>query len=269
MCDRDNADASRARHSQTPWVLKRCASCSLVYLENAPDYEALESDFAWERTFDAERAKRRRGRRLWYLASDALKQVKLILRGGDPRGKERRLMRRFVPQGRILDIGSGSGQTLRAVPADLTPYAIEISPVLAERSRAVCAPRGGSVVQNSALDGLGEFEADFFSGAIMRSFLEHEVHPRQLLEGLHRVMRPGGRVIIKVPNYDSLNRRIRGRQWCGFRYPDHVNYFTPSLLHRLVRDTGYRVARFGWRDHPPLSDNMWMIIEKPGPPGAG
>ena len=87
--------------------------------------------------------------------------------------------------------------------------------------------------------------------------------PLALLEACRAKLVPGGRVIIKVPNFACWNRRVRGRRWCGFRYPDHVNYFTPATLTRLVEAAGLCVRSPGWRDRLPTSDNMWFVIERP------
>ena len=80
------------------------------------------------------------------------------------------------------------------------------------------------------MEGLKSFAAGFFTAATLRSYLEHELHPRAVLTELHRTLAPGGVALVKVPNYASLNRRVTGRKWCGFRYPDHLNYFTPASL---------------------------------------
>jgi hypothetical protein len=96
----------------------------------------------------------------------------------------------------------------------------------------------------------------------MTSYLEHEPNPRAVLEAGARVMKPGARLIVKVPNYASWNRAVRGARWCGLRFPDHVNYFTPGLLVRLLRESGFGIVRFDWRDRLPTSDSMWLVGEK-------
>jgi SAM-dependent methyltransferase len=123
------------------------------------------------------------------------------------------------------------------------------------------APRGGRVVQADALSGMKQFEAGFFTGVLMNSYLEHEVNPRAALESARGLMRPNARLIVKVPNFGSFNRVVRGARWCGFRHPDHVNYFVPELLGRLLRDSGFRVLRAGVAEHLPTSDNMWALAE--------
>ena len=96
---------------------------------------------------------------------------------------------------------------------------------------------------------------------IMSSFLEHERRPLALLQQLHHILHAETEIIIKVPNLACWNRMLRGRKWCGFRYPDHVNYFTPHTLRRLAQEAGYRVVRQGILDRFPLSDNMYAILK--------
>jgi len=48
-----------------------------------------------------------------------------------------------------------------------------------------------------------------------------------------------------------------------YRLPDHVHYFTPATLTRLLRDTGMEVLRFNFFDHLPTSDNMWLMARRP------
>ena len=262
LCGRDNSEQSALRYSKNPWKLKKCTQCALVYLENTPGYDALKVECAWEKTYQEEKLRRRQGRALRYLVSDAGKKAKKWVRGGGQRAKEQRFIRRYIKQGRMLDVGCGTGKTLLDLPDTVVPYGIEISPVLANRSRQYCELRGGFVVNDNALNALESMESDFFDGIIMRAFLEHEIKPLQLLETVRRTLKPGGRVIIKVPNFACVNRLLTGRRWCGFRFPDHVNYFTPSSLRRLALQTGYRVLHFGIFNRFPLSDNMWMVTER-------
>ena len=84
-----------------------------------------------------------------------------------------------------------------------------------------------------------------------------------VLQKILRILRSGAHLIIKVPNYVCLNRVIMGKKWCGFRYPDHVNYWTPKTLIKIISDTGFQIVRFNIRDRFPTSDNMWLVARKP------
>ena len=97
----------------------------------------------------------------------------------------------------------------------------------------------------------------------MSSFLEHEVNPLPLLRRCRERLRPGGSIVVKVPNFASLNRKVRGAQWCGFRWPDHVNHFTPDTLRAMARQAGLEVKRMTFLDRHPFSDNMYAVLKKP------
>ncbi|MEX0937165.1 MAG: methyltransferase domain-containing protein [Pirellulales bacterium] len=130
------------------------------------------------------------------------------------------------------------------------------------------AAHGGGVIQADAISGLQTVAQTLGQGAatviVMHSYLEHEVAPLTVLQISKRLLTPSGSVIIKVPNLDCWNRHLRGREWPGFRFPDHVNYFTPATLSQLVEKSGLTIARFGWRDRSPTSDNMWLIARRSG-----
>jgi glyoxylate reductase len=59
---------------------------------------------------------------------------------------------------------------------------------------------------------------DSIDAVVMRSYLEHEPRAREVLAGVHAVLRTGGIAVVKVPNYASWNRRIMREGWCGFRF---------------------------------------------------
>ncbi len=106
------------------------------------------------------------------------------------------------------------------------------------------------------------FPKDYFESVLMHSFLEHEEKPGELLEGVYRILKPGGHAYVRVPNYGSVNRMVTGRKWCGFRYPDHVNYFTVGSLKKLAEATGYRFKLLN-KLNIAFDDNVKALLIKP------
>jgi SAM-dependent methyltransferase len=259
ICAADNSRRPAHHYSQPPWELKQCAQCGLVYLENPPAALQLETDFAWDKTWSEEHARRRRREPFLYYTGRALQSIPKKL---FQRDKLIASIRRFVVPGPILDVGCASGHTLLKLPDAYIPYGLDVTHEAAIAHQRF-STRGGQAIQGDAISVLRNFPENLFSGVLMSSYLEHETDPRSALELATRVLRPGGRLILKVPNYACWNRTVRGARWCGFRYPDHVNYFNPALLLRLVQSSGLRIARSSFLDHLPTSDNMWLIAEKP------
>lgn len=226
----------------------------MVFLPITLGYQPLVEEHAWETSFDEER-ERRRAR--WPALTWIDEKTRWRLRFG--RGFETRWIATTATPGPVIDIGCGSGGRILQLPKEFTPYGVEISRHLAAEGAASFADRGGELVQAAALEGLARFPDALFTAALLRSFLEHEIQPAEVLGELRRVMRPDGIAFVKVPNYGSLNRRIMGRRWCGFRLPDHVNYFTPGTIRRLATDAGFEVS-FSIGASVPVTDNMWAFL---------
>ncbi len=258
-CGADNAARAPGPYSKGDWRVKDCGGCGFVYLENAPVNEDLAVTHAWEKSAVAEGEARKRETPVLQAVS---KSTRFRLHWFK-RTRLADLARAYVPPGRVVDVGCGDGWQIASLPGDYVRCGIEISTDLAARARGMLEPRGGFVVAAPAVEGLKGLPAGGFTGVVMRSFLEHDSDPRDTLAGVARALAPGGAAIIKVPNYACLNRKVMGLRWCGFRWPDHVNYFTPRSLTRMVSDAGLRVASFGLLDRLPMSDNMWMVARKP------
>lgn len=259
-------------YAPSPWRLKQCKQTGIVFLANPPAYEELSQDFAYEVTFEKETQARKQAEPLRYAISTALKRFRgRILK----RNKSLTLVQRLIRDARgarinVLDVGCGWGSLLddlfRSLPAELrgksVPHGIEISQELSRISDGKLRKAGGRCVHASAMDGLEHFEDGYFDVIIMASFLEHDINPLAVLERSAKRLKPGGSILVKVPNYNCLNRYLRGARWCGFRWPDHVNYFTPETLKATAELAGLHVVRMSMLDRSPLSDNMYAILRR-------
>ena len=154
------------------------------------------------------------------------------------------------------------GAILKKLPKGVIPFGIEIESKTARLTNEFAIKKGGQVWHNDAVSGLNEIDNDFFDCIVMQSYLEHEINPKEVLSGAFHVLKRNGLVIIKVPNFSCWNRYLRKENWCGFRFPDHVNYFTPKTLKKMATDAGFIIHRFSLADRSPLSDNMWMLLTK-------
>lgn len=257
LCGADNAAVPPGPYSRDIWAIKRCAGCGFVYCDKAPDTRLLAAALAWERTSKQEDRRRAAARPLSYKAS-RLTRARLRLL---PRRKMHRMVEAHARPGRVIDLGCGDGGAMVPLAADFVPFGIEVSTEACAKADALFAPRGGGAVNAACLEGLTRFAEGHFAAATLRSYLEHELNPVPVLSALHRTLEPGAVALVKVPNYGSLNRRVMGARWPGFRSPDHLNYFTPATLRTMAERCGYRV-RFGPADRLPTSDNLYAVLVK-------
>ena len=257
LCGRDNSDAQPSRFSHAPWIIRDCVLCGFVYIDSAPRYEVQFETMAWERTTKVEEGRRAASRPISYRMSKRTRFRMHLL----PKRTMLAYIAARIDGGNVLDLGCGGGQAMEAFPPSLTPFGIEISTEAAAIADRAFGARGGSVINAPSIDGLRRFPEGFFAAASLRSYLEHEAQPLLVLESLWRVLVPGGFAVVKVPNYGSWNRRLMRRSWCGFRYPDHLNYFTPATLRMMAAKAGFDTG-FGLTGRLPTSDNMWAVLTK-------
>lgn len=259
--------------SRGHWKIVKCVETGFVFLENPPAYEQLETEYAWEVTSHAEKQRRRS-------QEPALARVSLMAAGLKMKLFPRRNrfftlaaeMIRSRPASSpltFLDIGCGGGDLLddmhgrfAEIGRTLIPKGIEVSRQLAGIADRRFQELGGNVVLANAVDGSAGFEPESIDVVIMSSFLEHECQPLVLLRKLHSVLSPEGAIVLKVPNFACINRLVRSTRWCGFRFPDHVNYFTPATLQRLAREAGFEITRQRLIDRLPFSDTMYAVLQK-------
>lgn len=259
-CGQDNTPCAPTEFGNNDWQIKDCSMCGFVYLETAAVYECLIEEFAWEKTSVSERLRKYSKEPVKQAVSKILKTFRRRWLKRDKLGD---LTHSYIQPGNILDVGCAAGGFLSNLNAIYVPHGIEISKVLAARANKEISSRGGYVIHDNALSGLSKFPSGYFTGILMSAFLEHEINPKALLAEAYRSLNEGGYCIIKVPNFASLNRIIRGKRWCGFRLPDHVNYFTPTNLSNMCQSVGFGIEKFSIVDHLPTSDNMWIVIQKP------
>jgi len=171
----------------------------------------------------------------------ALQPVRLLERAGLPSGA------------RVLDAGAGGGR-LVAELARRGHRAYGIEPSARSRERAVGT---GLDVRGETLD---EHEASGLDAVVMWHVLEHLDDPRGALERVRGWLRPGGLLLLGVPNPVSAQARIAGPGWLHFDAPRHRVHLTSGGLEAVVRAAGLEPAithHMVWEHNPA---GMWMAL---------
>lgn len=201
-----------------------CTRCGTVYrAHETPDL--LPRNF-YEKSYFHGR-KSGRDKRFNHRVRKATRQIKTMMR--------------LKPLHTFLDVGCSLGYVveagrqlgLQSAGCDISEYAVETC-----RARGLRAEVG-------TLEAL-PFSAGEFDGITIRHTLEHTPTPKQALAELFRISKPGGLMLVMVPDLAYWKGQYRRKTYRYFRPDDlgqqHYVYYTQSSLTRLLDSSGFRVV---------------------------
>ena len=142
------------------------------------------------------------------------------------------------PPATLLDVGAGRGRFVLA--AERVGYATQgIEPAGARVHEA--ASQGARVRQAGIED--ADVRRNSYDIATLWHVLEHVDDPARALGQVASWVRPGGTVVVAVPNLSSWQARIGGTRWFHLDVPRHRTHFTRTGLLSLVDAVGLVVVR--------------------------
>ena len=153
--------------------------------------------------------------------------------------------------GRILDVGCGRGVTLQSLAGDgFETHGFEVSDDAIEGLDNRIQTRVGASLSDV------RYSANFFDEVIVWHVLEHVPEPAATLREIHRILKPGGIVVVAVPNFSSLQARFFGPAWFHLDPPRHLFHFPLVGLKQMLESCGFdyrsehhfslRQNPFGW-----------------------
>lgn len=92
----------------------------------------------------------------------------------------------------------------------------------------------------------------------MWHYLEHDYAPEKHLKRLKSISKPQTKLVIEVPNFDSVSRRKFGKNWAGWHTPRHMSLFSPNNIELLLEKSGWKteqISTYGTMDPYVL---FWM-----------
>lgn len=140
-------------------------------------------------------------------------------------------------EGKILDIGCSIGLFMEvARKSGFQCVGLEPEP----KSREYALDRGLDVRPQLFKD--AGFPPASFDAVTMFGVLEHLSKPREMLADIRDVLKPGGVVMVVVPNVYSFANGTLHEQARTFTGRNHLSYFSRDTLSNLFERSGYEVA---------------------------
>ncbi|MFF7975077.1 methyltransferase domain-containing protein [Streptomyces sp. NPDC007905] len=166
-----------------------------------------------------------------------------------------------------LDVGTGHGHFCEAARTVLPGTAFD---GLDFTDGAELAAREGRVehAYRGAFPDLAPELAARYDVVSMFHYLEHSTDPDRELRAAHEVVRPGGHLLIEVPDPESRYARLLGRWWLPWLQPQHLHLIPVGNLRRRLTELGFTViAEQHAEPHDPvdLLAAVWLALDHTAP----
>ncbi len=135
---------------------------------------------------------------------------------------------------RILEIGCNEGHMLAFCKELGGQQLVGVEPSV----KKAFSPAPGIDILPGYFDG-STFPAEQFDLVFLIEVFEHIPNPMQFLRDVHRVLAPGGRLAMSMPNCETGLRYGN----IGMPIHEHLLYFTPNTLENTLRRADFEVER--------------------------
>ncbi|MBW6534278.1 MAG: class I SAM-dependent methyltransferase [Mariniphaga sp.] len=168
-------------------------------------------------------------------------------------GCKRRLVEKVTgaKTGHILDVGAGTGFFLN----EMKTHGWQGSGTEKSADARAFAQKEFGL----EMDGPGQlypFEKESFDAITLWHVLEHIHQLNENLEAFVRLLKPGGKLIIALPNHTSYDARHYKQYWAAWDVPRHLWHFAPKQVKLLAKRHGLRLTSL----HPMPFDSFYVSI---------
>jgi len=213
--------------SRETWNIVRCRQCGLIYVNPRVGVSSLREFYCFENPADQTLVQE------WFVDGADLQA---------PTWRRfLRIIHRYQPTGRLLDVGCGGGGFLvearnlgyQVTGQDISPYFLDY-----------CRSQHGLTVYGEELEALESMPGGFDCVTAF-DVIEHHPDPKQMLTEIRRLLRPGGLAVVSTHDIGNLFARLYGVNWRHIHPVGHITYFTQTTLAKMLSATGFQVIHRG------------------------
>lgn len=212
--------------SQKEFEVWHCDSCTLRFTQDVPEQEAIGAYYQSDNYISHSDTKKGLVNRLYHIVRDhTLKTKQKLVQ-----------QQTGLTKGKLLDIGCGTGaflNTMQKAGWQITG----LEPDATAREKAASLYN----IHPSAPEQLFSLPEGSFNAITMWHVLEHVHNLEGYLAKLQRLLAPGGKLIIAVPNYTSADAAYYGQHWAAYDVPRHLYHFSPASMKQLLGRFGLQL----------------------------
>jgi 2-polyprenyl-3-methyl-5-hydroxy-6-metoxy-1,4-benzoquinol methylase len=213
--------------SQNIFSIWHCNACTARFTQDVPGQDTIGAYYASENYISHSDTKKGIINSLYHLVR------KRTL------GAKRRLVinKTGIAKGAILDIGCGTGaflNTMQEAKWNITG----LEPDTIARTKAAELYN----IQPQEPGKLFDLTQASFNAITLWHVLEHVHELHAYIKQIEKLLAPGGKAFIAVPNYTSKDADIYKQYWAAYDVPRHLYHFSPQSMETLLAQHGLKLT---------------------------
>ncbi|RFS20605.1 class I SAM-dependent methyltransferase [Chitinophaga silvatica] len=153
--------------------------------------------------------------------------------------------------GSVLDIGSGTGAFLHYMKqAGWEVTGLEPDEIARKNAKEI------HQIDARPIEELYSLPPQQYDAITMWHVLEHVHDLHKYLDHLRTLLKPGGSLLIAVPNYTSVDASFYKEFWAAYDVPRHLYHFSPSSMEQLLSQHNLKLIK----KHPMVFDGFYVSL---------
>jgi 2-polyprenyl-3-methyl-5-hydroxy-6-metoxy-1,4-benzoquinol methylase len=155
------------------------------------------------------------------------------------------------PKVKILDIGCGFGQSLGYHQS----RGCEVFGVEADNNIQRVADKYDFNVK-VGLFNPDDYEENFFDYVTMNQVLEHTTNPIEIFQGVSKVLKKNGKLIVTMPNANGWGVKLFGKKWINWHSPYHLQLFSKKSIYIAAQKTNFEIKTI-----KTITSSEWLLFQ--------
>jgi SAM-dependent methyltransferase len=211
------------------WVLEntqygylKCANCGFLQCNPIPSNAVLFNYYQEQYAYD------------WF-------QKNSLFKKWQAKHRHHKIRKYIQPTDKILDFGCGHGFFVQELAGrGFQCFGFDIG------SDKISHHQNGHINNKNTFQ---EYKEDGFDVITLWHVLEHMQNQHDILDQLKQKLKPGGKIIIAVPNTNSYAFKRLAQKWGWLQQPYvHINQYNPHNLSLLLEQHGWIIEKLSTTD---------------------
>lgn len=214
--------------SEEGFTLKKCSSCGFIFTENIEDEANIGRYYQSEKYISHSNTSKG-------LVNTAYHQVRNYMLG-----RKRKLVEKAagMQNGQILDIGTGTGYFLN----EMKRFGWKVTGTEKSMEARDFAKKEFNLEIRKP-DELFRMPKNTFHVITLWHVLEHIHKLDENMKTISQLLKPGGKLIIAVPNPTSYDARHYLEFWAAYDVPRHIWHFGPDQMKQFGENYGFKLTQ--------------------------